>query len=134
MMMKNRRDEEIRYLMNNRSLDRLENEFNYMLNKWNYLPVEWEWETMATQLATAICKIDYRWHNDGDRYDRQSCRYELWTFANRIHNNVFKLKRFNDYEDNLKYLLIKWMRYLIWLDKYPKKWSVYEEKWVRFRG
>ena len=34
-----------------------------------YLPDEGEGKTMATQAVTAMCKIVYRWYNDGDVFD-----------------------------------------------------------------
>lgn len=114
-------------LMNNHSLKQLENEFNKKIEQWNYLPDEWEWLTKATQLATAICKIDYRYYNDGDRYDRTS---EIWTYANRIHNHCFKLKRFSNYEDNLKYMLIMWISIIDSLSDVRAEWSVYTEEWT----
>jgi len=129
-MTRNERKEELKRLLNNRSLDRLQKEFDLVCERWNYLPERWEWETMATQLATAICKINYRYWNDWDRYDRRSCRYELWTFASWIHNNCFKLKRFKDYEDNLKYMLIMWMSIIDSLKNEDSRWSVYEEVWT----
>ena len=34
-----------------------------------YLPAEGEGETMASQIVTAVCKLVYKWYNDGDVYD-----------------------------------------------------------------
>ena len=34
-----------------------------------YLPVSGEGDTIATQIVTAVCKLIYKWYNDGDVYD-----------------------------------------------------------------
>lgn len=34
-----------------------------------YLPFQGQGETMATQVATAVNKLVYKWYNDGDVYD-----------------------------------------------------------------
>lgn len=34
-----------------------------------YLPVSGEGSTIATQTVTAICKLVYKWYNDGDVFD-----------------------------------------------------------------
>lgn len=36
-----------------------------------YLPSIGEGENMATQATTAVCKLVYKWFNDGDVYDNQ---------------------------------------------------------------
>lgn len=123
--------QEMIWLLNNRSYERLENEFITLIDRGNYLPRSGEWETMATQLATAVCKIKYRYFNDGDKYTSLRCKEEVGTFANRIHNNCFKLKRFDDYEDNLKYMLIMAISIIDSLKDTPAKGSVYEEKGTR---
>ena len=99
----------------------------------DYLPSRWQGCTMAQQLAVCTSKIVYRWFNDGDEYDKVRCQEELWTFANRIHNRVFKLKRDKDYETNLKYLLINAMFYVDRLTGVPAQWDVYEEQGTWYR-
>lgn len=34
-----------------------------------YLPASGEGDTFATQIVTAVCKLVYKWYNDGDVYD-----------------------------------------------------------------
>ena len=34
-----------------------------------YLPVSGEGDTVATQIVTAVCKLIYKWYNDGDVFD-----------------------------------------------------------------
>lgn len=34
-----------------------------------YLPVSGEGDTVATQIVTAVCKLVYKWYNDGDVFD-----------------------------------------------------------------
>ena len=34
-----------------------------------YLPWEGEGETIASQIVTAVCKLVYKWYNDGDVFD-----------------------------------------------------------------
>lgn len=46
-----------------------------------YLPDRGEGETKATQVATAISKLVYKWYNDGDVYDN---RYALDGWANDL--------------------------------------------------
>lgn len=104
----------------------------YFAEKGYFLP-QGEWDTMATQLCSACCKIVYRWWNDWDQYDKRSGAYDVWTQANWIHNRVFKLKRFNDYEANLRYLIIKTLEVIDSLADKPAEWSIYTEEWTRFR-
>lgn len=100
----------------------------YFNEKWYFLPY-WEWTTMATQLCTACCKLVYKYWNDWDRYDRASVNC-MWTYANWIHNHCFKLKRFSDYNDNLRYMVIKTLEMIDDLADKPAVWSVYDQKWV----
>lgn len=127
-------NEELKYLLNNRSLERLEDEFNTIIERWNYLPKSWEWNTKATQLATAICKIVYRYNNDWDKYTSKRSSKVIGTYANWIHNHCFKLKRFDDYEDNLKSMLLFWISMIDYLKDEEPVGSVYEEQWVWFKN
>ena len=34
-----------------------------------YLPIKGEGDTVATQIVTAVCKLVYKWYNDGDVFD-----------------------------------------------------------------
>lgn len=34
-----------------------------------YLPKTGQGDTMATQIATAVCRLVHKWYNDGDVYD-----------------------------------------------------------------
>lgn len=34
-----------------------------------YLPIKGEGDTVATQAVTAVCKLVYKWYNDGDVFD-----------------------------------------------------------------
>lgn len=43
-----------------------------------YLPNIGEGETMATQIATAVCKLVYKWFNDGDVYDNVTSPMQGW--------------------------------------------------------
>lgn len=83
-----------------------------------YLPVSGEGETKATQIVTAVCKLVYKWYNDGDVFD--NTRYlsgwanDLSSYANwlnkhaekasRILHGVFGCYNGSDYEDLLKEL------------------------------
>lgn len=50
-----------------------------------YLPSQGEGNTMATQLATALNKLIYKWYNDGDVYDN---RFGMEGFANDISSHA----------------------------------------------
>lgn len=83
-----------------------------------YLPAQGEGETKATQIVTAICKLVYKWYNDGDVFDNTHyldgwCN-DLSSYANWLDKNVQKSSRIlhgisgcytsSDYEDLLKEL------------------------------
>lgn len=57
-----------------------------------YLPDEGEGKTMATQAVTAMCKIVYRWYNDGDVFDNtyfiEGWVNNLSTYANWLYNKI----------------------------------------------
>lgn len=113
------------------SLDQLAELADTKIGFETYLPHQWEWETLASQLATATAKIVHRYFNDWDEYTKRRCEDELWTFANRIHNHCFKLKRNKDYERNLKYLIINTLFIIDSLADKPKEWSIYSETGTR---
>lgn len=46
-----------------------------------YLPPKGEGNTMATQIVTAVCKLVYKWYNDGDVFDNT---YELSGWCNDL--------------------------------------------------
>lgn len=94
-----------------------------------YLPVQWEWDTMATQFVTATCKLVYKYYNDGDRYDQASIN-DMSTYANWIDNHCFRLLKWNeDYEEKLRYILERMiLTFDLYLDK-KAVWSIYKEEW-----
>lgn len=89
-----------------------------------YFVAEWEGETMASQLVTACCKIVYRYYNDGDRYDRVNCA-GLGTYSAWIRKHCFKLKTSDNYEEKLKYLIIRTIENVSKYANEPKKGSIY---------
>ena len=106
-----------------------------------YLPHSGEGETMATQAVTAVCKLTYKWYNDGDVYDN---RYAVkgWvnnisTFANWLYNNslgsdiLLRIQTISasEYEDLLMDLENEILRkeLLEELDKKPMVGSVYSD-------
>lgn len=88
-----------------------------------YFVAEWEGETMASQLVTACCKIVYRYYNDGDRYDRANGG--LGTYSAWIRKYCFNLKTSDNYEEKLKYLIIRAIENVGKYANEPKKWSIY---------
>ena len=96
--------------------DYYNNEKFELLDK-KYLPIYGEGETKATQIVTAICKLVYKWYNDGDVFDNtyhmEGWANDLSSYANwLIENTEFgtilnKIKvcyTDGDYEDLLKEL------------------------------
>lgn len=57
-----------------------------------YLPVFGQGETMATQIVTAVCKLVYKWFNDGDVYDNthylEGWANDLSDYANWLNENI----------------------------------------------
>ena len=57
-----------------------------------YMPDEGEGETKASQTATAINKLIYKWYNDGDVFDNsyylEGWANDLSSYANWLYNNV----------------------------------------------
>lgn len=50
-----------------------------------YLPYVGDGDNQATQAVTAICKLSYKWYNDGDVYDNH---YALEGWANDISGSA----------------------------------------------
>ena len=105
-----------------------------------YLPAMGEGETMATQIATAVCKLVYKWFNDGDVYDNTGaldgwCN-DLSSYANWLHKymgltcleDIHGAWNDDDYEEIL-YAMCVWMadeNLLTEMDKREKVGSVYD--------
>lgn len=57
-----------------------------------YLPARGEGDTMASQIVTAVCKLVYKWYNDGDVFDNTYLLEGWWNdlsdFANWLYKNV----------------------------------------------
>lgn len=50
-----------------------------------YLPDRGDGENQATQAVTAVCKLVYKWYNDGDVYDNH---YNIHGWANDISGSA----------------------------------------------
>ena len=95
------------------------NKFTELEDK--YLPARGEGETMATQIVTAVCKLVYKWYNDGDVFDNthvlEGWANDLSSYANWLYqytkdawstlNKIEKCHNDDDYEDLLKELTDK---------------------------
>ena len=93
-----------------------------------YLPNCWEWETQATQLATAVCKLVYKYYNDGDEYGKIVWN-DMSSYANWIENHCFPLPALKgDYERNLRFILINAIIMIDSLKDKAKVGSIYNEK------
>lgn len=106
-----------------------------------YLPQRGEGETRATQTVTAVCKLVYKWYNDGDVYDNTYhlsgwCN-NLSTYANwlakyagakDILDQIFEATTHGEYEDILKDLADRLfdLEYLDEQNKLEKIDSIYE--------
>ena len=84
-----------------------------------YLPACGEGDTMASQITTAVCKLVYKWYNDGDVFDNtnglggwcndlSSYANWLWKYCNEARGVIAKWwyrgsRRMteSDYEDML---------------------------------
>lgn len=80
-----------------------------------YLPDFGEGDNMATQVTTAVCKLVYKWYNDGDVYDNVHSGMRGWannisSYANWLHayttagdvlERIFGCFYDNEYEDIL---------------------------------
>lgn len=105
-----------------------------------YLPARGEGETMATQVVTAVCKLVYKWYNDGDVYDNthymEGWCNDLSSYANWLYKyaHAYSLtaidyaKSFADYEHILKGLADWFLNeaMLEELDKLEKVGSIYD--------
>lgn len=65
--------------------------FDELINK--YMPSVGEGETMASQVCTAVCKLIYKWFNDGDVYDNT---YMLEGWANDLSSYANWLWTYTD--------------------------------------
>lgn len=76
------------------SLDDYEVEQNALSN---YLPPRGEGETMASQVATAVNKLVFKWWNDGDVYDNnygmEGWANDLSSYANWLYTYIPATKR-----------------------------------------
>ena len=108
-----------------------------------YLPGFGEGETIATQTVTAICKLVYKWYNDGDVYDNVHSHMTGWandlsSYANWLYEQfptirpilmrINDCRRDGDYEDILADVADELLTedLLAELDKQAKRGSVYE--------
>lgn len=106
-----------------------------------YLPDRGEGETKATQIVTAVCKLVYKWYNDGDVFDNSYVLegwandlsdYANWlwehTDANEILDKVFNCYNNSDYEDLLQELADKLMdaEYLVKMNEEEKVGTIYK--------
>ena len=55
-----------------------------------YLPAIGEGDTVATQICTALCKLVYKWFNDGDVYDNTHYLKGWWNDLSSYANWLFK--------------------------------------------
>ena len=57
-----------------------------------YLPPRGDGDNQATQAVTALCKLTYKWFNDGDVYDNhyylQGWANDISGSANWLYNNI----------------------------------------------
>lgn len=106
-----------------------------------YLPVQGEGETVATQIATAVNKLVYKWYNDGDVFDNtyhlsglanDLSSYANWLYENtkdawRILNKIERCTNESEYEDLLKELTDKLLdeTYLDEQNEYKKVGTIY---------
>lgn len=113
--------------------------FNNITDK--YLPDYGEGTTMATQAVTAICKLVYKWYNDGDVYDNNyylsGWANDLSSYANWLYkyipetqailDRISRIYSEGEYEDILKELAdtVFTEDYLLVLDGEPVKDSIY---------
>ena len=107
-----------------------------------YLPMRGEGNTMATQTVTAVCKLIYKWYNDGDVYDNTHylkgwCNdlssYANWLFKYSLGAELESIETAvddDDYEWILKEVANACLddEYLAVMDKRPKTGSIYDCK------
>ncbi len=63
--------------------------FNNICDK--YLPVSGEGDSVATQIVTAVCKLVFKWYNDGDVFDNT---HFLEGWANDLSSYANWLRRY----------------------------------------
>lgn len=114
--------------------------YNDIINK--YMPASGEGETKASQIATAVNKLIYKWYNDGDVFDNTYHLYgwcnDLSSYANWLCNNangsysilsgIKNCHDDSDYENLLKDLADAMLdeEYLAEQDKIAKTGSIYQ--------
>lgn len=111
------------------------------INK-EYLPNMGEGETKATQIVTAVCKLVYKWCNDGDVFDNthhlDGWANDLSSYANwlaaytpeskDILNKISGCWSAGEYEDLLKELADSLLdeNYLTQQNEFEKIGTIYE--------
>lgn len=80
-------------------------DFEAFTNIDDYLPRHGDGDSMASQAATAVSKLDYRWFNDGDVFDNVRGGMEGWAndisgSANWLYNYVPETKDILDRIDD----------------------------------
>ena len=107
-----------------------------------YLPARGEGETKATQIVTAVCKLVYKWYNDGDVFDNtkylEGWANDLSSYANWLYENTTEKVKvildtvygcFNDeYEDLLQELTDELLKeeYLAEQNEFEKVGTIYK--------
>ena len=106
-----------------------------------YLPSWGEGENMATQIITAVCKLIYKWYNDGDVYDNTHymvgwandlSSYANWldkyTGATYILDRIEDCKTDDGYEHILKDLADAMydVEFLAMMEKKQKVGTIYD--------
>ena len=107
-----------------------------------YLPKQWEGNTKATQIVTAINKLVYRYYNDGDVFDNtyfldsgeDLSDYANWLYDNtntEVQNILDKISSClsdGEYKDLLQELTDTLFdeEYLLTQDKFEKVGTIYE--------
>lgn len=107
-----------------------------------YMPPRGEGETLASQAATAVNKLVYKWYNDGDVFDNtyylEGWANDLSSYANWLYNHVSRAQRVldsisecrsdSDYEELLYNLagLVLQPDFLQDLSTQPKIGSIYK--------
>lgn len=107
-----------------------------------YLPMRGEGETKATQIVTAVCKLVYKWYNDGDVFDNtyhmagwvnDLSSYANWLYEHtkdawKTFNKIVKCYSDDDYEELLKELADKLLdeAYLAEQNKLEKVGTIYD--------
>ena len=100
-----------------------------------------EGDTKASQIVTAVCKLIYKWYNDGDVFDNTAyldgwvndlSSYANWLYkhtpSKHILNTIYDCNNDSDYEDLLKELADKLFNeeYLIEQNQIAKVDTIYK--------